>query len=119
MPKKLDTTPDGMICRVCGEDKPPYHFFKPRGKFNKAFFANGVPDGHTCFDCAGDYRCVGCGQIWPSTAYRLQGRYCEICRAAGIRKNGSVGSETSTKNDATPMGLVIEHEDNDWGLETP
>lgn len=99
MPKKLATTPDGMICRMCGEDKPPYEFFKPRGKYNKAFFAAGTPDGHTCWDCGGPYKCLGCGQVKPAADYRIQGRFCSDCRFEGLLsfKNASVGSDTSTK----------------------
>ena len=103
MPKKLATTPDGIICRVCGEDKPPYHFFKPRGKYNKAFFADGIPDGHTCWDCAGDYRCLGCGHVKPAYQFRIQGRFCVDCIAENnttvtVFKVAAVGSDTSTNS---------------------
>lgn len=100
MAKKLVTTPNGMYCRVCGEDKPKYHFFNPRGKYNKSFFANGIPDGHTCWDCGGDYRCLGCEQIKPANQFRIQGRYCANCRIEGIVKN-------SSKHSVTPINTGV------------
>lgn len=101
MPKKLETTPDGIRCHVCGEDKPRYHFFSPRGRYNKEFFANGVPDGHTCWDCGGDYKCLGCGEVKPAHQFRIQGRYCADCLKDGNltpAKNTPVGSDSPSNS---------------------
>lgn len=79
MPKKYEDSPDGMICRKCGADKPPYNYFNPRNKFNTEFFVN-PPDGKTCFDCGGDYKCITCGEVKPASEYRCQGRICKGCK---------------------------------------
>ncbi len=70
-----------MECTRCHQDLEPYHFFKPRNTFDKAFFAAGVPDGNTCFSCAGDYQCVQCNTVKPASEFRLQGRVCKSCKA--------------------------------------
>lgn len=118
MAKKLETTPEGMICRKCGQDKAPYNFFKPFGKFEREFFANGKPDGHTCFDCAGPYICLGCGETKPASAYRIQGRYCDDCRAEGntsqnVLKFAAVDSERPTNSNEGGKYLVSGHEGNE------
>lgn len=89
MPKKLDSTPDGIICSVCGEDKSPYHYFKHSGKYNQDFFTTelGYTNG-VCFDCAGPYRCIMCGQIKPASDYRLQGRICTSCKLHSTNSSG-------------------------------
>jgi hypothetical protein len=81
MPDKLPTTPDGIICKVCGVDKDPYHFFKHSGKYTQDFFTTEL--GYTpgvCFACAGPYKCVVCECVKPASEYRLQGRVCESCK---------------------------------------
>lgn len=69
-----------MKCNHCQLDLANYHFFNPRNKFDKAFFAAGLPDGSTCFACAGDYRCIKCNVVKPADAFRLQGRVCHDCK---------------------------------------
>lgn len=69
-----------MICKHCGQGLVNYHFFNPRNKFDKAFFAAGVPDGNTCFACAGDYQCIECKTVKPASEFRLQGRICHDCK---------------------------------------
>lgn len=90
MAKKLDTTPDGIICDTCGQDLPPYHFFNPRGKFDRSFWTRPVLTGKTCFACAGDYKCVQCQQVQPASEYRVQGRICRTCKTAPARIVASV-----------------------------
>lgn len=83
MADKLETTPAGIVCKVCGQDKPRYHYFHHSGVYNKSFFT--TQEGFTsgvCFDCASPYRCVSCGQVKPASEYRVQGRVCLECREA-------------------------------------
>ncbi len=110
MAEKLATTPDGMICKECGRDLPAYHFFNPRGKYNKHFFVRGVVP-NVCFDCAGPYRCAGCNEIKPAGEFRVQGRLCSDCRADGV-----LHSETAPSSvfDANKVTEVI---DSDFGAD--
>jgi hypothetical protein len=73
-----------MICPICGETKPDYHFFKHRNKYDKTFFANGIPKVDICWACGSSYKCVGCQQVKPHTEFRVGGRFCVDCRTAGI-----------------------------------
>ena len=84
-----------MTCKTCGRDLPPYHFFNPRGKYNKHFFIHGVVP-NMCFECAGPYRCAGCNEIKPASAFRIQGRLCADCRQEGVlyATNNDFGDET-------------------------
>lgn len=75
-----------MICKHCGETKPDYEFFKPRNKYDKAFFLDTVPDGDVCWTCGGDYKCIGCGVVQPASAFRVMGRLCYTCKDAGIHR---------------------------------
>ncbi len=75
-----------MECTVCKEDKTPYNFFLHRYTYNQTFSITTLGfTSSVCFDCGGPYRCVKCGEIHPSTSYRVQGRMCNYCRNAEIR----------------------------------
>ncbi len=91
MAKKSENSPDGIVCAVCGEDKAPYNYFNFRNKYDREFWANGIPgNNNTCFDCAGPYRCICCHEVKPATEFRLQGRICKDCKAEGGFKNTPV-----------------------------
>lgn len=106
MAKKLDTTPDGIRCMKCGQDYPPYYFFSPRGKYNKTFFASGIPLSHVCWYCAAPYRCVQCGEIREASEFRVMGRICNHC------KTSTMASRTSSlpmENGETPTLPMDSH----------
>ncbi len=106
MAQRLDTTPDGIICKVCGQDKPPVHFFKHSGKYNQDFFTTEL--GYTpgvCFECASPYRCIVCHEVKPASDYRIQGRVCMACKTATPALNSDF--------DAIQVTEAIE------GVETP
>jgi hypothetical protein len=96
MAQKLDTTPDGIVCKECGADKPAYHFFKHSGKYTQDFFTTelGYTNG-VCFDCAGDYRCITCHEVKPASEFRVQGRICKACKGSKASRNGAI-VDTST-----------------------
>lgn len=120
MAKKLDTTPDGIVCAVCGEDKPAYHYFKHSGKYTQDFFTTeaGYTNG-VCFDCAGPYKCISCGQIKPASEYRLQGRVCSECKNAPKMAQGTALPALNSDFDANKVSVVedgIESLESDvWG----
>lgn len=62
-----------MKCPNCGETKDDYHFFKHRNKYDRFFFAAGIPHKDICWACGGPYKCVGCQQIKPHTEFRVGG----------------------------------------------
>lgn len=76
-------TPIGMVCKVCGVDKDPYHFFNYSGKYDRKFFVTGWQPG-VCWECAAPYRCINCGQIQDADQYRVMGRICKTCKASGM-----------------------------------
>lgn len=97
MAKKLDTTPDGIICAVCGEDKSPYHYFKHSGKYTQDFFTTEL--GYTpgvCWECAGPYRCVVCEEVKPASEYRVQGRVCTACKTR-LKELPKMARETASQ----------------------
>lgn len=90
MAEKLPTTPDGIICKVCGVDKDPFHYFKHSGKYTQDFFTTEL--GYTpgvCFECAGDYRCITCHEVKPASEFRVQGRICKACKGSKVSHNGA------------------------------
>lgn len=90
MAEKLDTTPDGIVCKVCGDDKPAYHYFKHAGKYTQDFFTTEL--GYTpgvCWECAGDYRCITCHEVKPASEFRVQGRICTACKTAVETSNAA------------------------------
>jgi hypothetical protein len=81
MAERLESTPDGIVCKVCGDDKPAYHYFKHAGKYTQSFFTTEL--GYTpgvCWECAGPYACVVCEVVKPASEYRVQGRVCIECK---------------------------------------
>ena len=101
MAEKLSTTPDGIICVECGRDLPPYHYFNFRNKYDRAFWANGIPsNNNTCFDCCGPYRCICCHEVKPASEFRLQGRMCKDCKAEGGMKNALARDFARTNTNA-------------------
>lgn len=67
-------------CSVCGQAKTDYNFFMFRHKYDKSFFANGLPrTNDVCWTCAGDYKCIHCGQVKDHTYFRVMGRICFEC----------------------------------------
>lgn len=116
MPEKLPTTPDGIVCKVCGQDKPAYHYFKHSGVYSQDFFTTqaGYTSG-VCFGCAGDYRCVVCHQIKPASDYRVQGRVCAACKTAQktamlAQKNGLQRSQVTEAIDGWKTPEMVENE---------
>ena len=103
MAKKLMTTPDGIICSCCGFDKDPYEFFRYINKYDRRFFAAGIPPkSDICFDCAGDYECIKCHVTQPSTEFRIQGRICYTCQGIEIARR----TPTAAQNQFNPIGYV-------------
>lgn len=87
MATKLATTPEGIVCSCCGQDKPAYHFYSRLGKtFNvtRFFFVSPTFSVTQCWNCNGDYRCLGCGEIKVATEFRVGGRFRNDCKTAGI-----------------------------------
>ena len=80
MAKKLDTTPDGIICSQCGADQPPYNFFRYSNKYSRDFFIRIPPRSDVCWDCAGMYECIKCGVTQLSNEFRIGGRICYTCK---------------------------------------
>lgn len=75
-----------MKCPNCEQEHPDYEFYSPRGKATPAtrwFFVNGWKN-MTCWECNGPYRCLGCGEIKAPSQFRVGGRFCQDCKAAGI-----------------------------------
>lgn len=102
-----------MKCTVCNTNKPNYHFFNFRGKYNRDFFAQGIPQSSTvCFACAGDYRCLGCGEVKPHTEFRVQGRFCKQCRE---QSNLKFLSDKFTRNESYTVDNTY---DDETGAET-
>lgn len=124
MAEKLDTTPDGIICKVCGQDKDAYHYFKHAGKYTQDFFT--TEPGYTpgvCFSCAGPYRCVVCEEIKPASEYRLQGRVCKACKVR-LKELPKMARETTLQAlnsdfDAEKVSVGVNAEnganDSEWG----
>lgn len=96
-------TPYGIICSVCGEDKPPYHFtlFHRMSAEDKAFFVNARRDeqgnlrNDVCWSCNGGYRCLQCGNVFPAEDFRVQGRYCKHCKSTWRRGSKVAGFRKS------------------------
>lgn len=86
-----------MKCFICGQIKPDYHFFKHRNKYDRAFFMNTIPVEDLCWDCGGPYKCAGCGKIKPASAFRVGGRFCNVCKTNGIHR--SLADEINQDND--------------------
>ncbi len=89
MPKKLENSPDGVICSCCGQDKPAYHFYSPYGKttnVTRFFFVNSAFSTTRCWECNGGYRCLYCGVVQDANQFRVGGRRCIGCKNAGISK---------------------------------
>jgi len=98
--KKLDSTPDGIICVKCGQDKPAYHFFSFRGNYASEFFANPQSMNGQCFECNGPYKCIYCGVVQPADQFRVQGRVCLSCKTTGIHNISRVEDALNTANSA-------------------
>jgi len=76
-----------MICTCCNIDKSEYDFYSRFGKsFNvtRFFFVNPEFSVLKCWTCNGPYRCLGCGETKPASAFRVGGRFCCTCKSAGI-----------------------------------
>lgn len=115
MAEKLPTTPDGIICSHCGQDKPRFHFFVYRGKYNREFFASGIPaKSDVCWACGGDYRCIACHEVKPHTSFRIQGRICDECKASGAtgsQQNVKIHAKSRVKQ-AASLSEGVEHEND-------
>lgn len=84
-----------MKCTVCGGDKAPYEFFRYINRYDRRFFAAGVPaKSDVCFDCAGDYTCIKCGVTQPSTEFRIQGRICYTCQGVNPKRRAILHAYT-------------------------
>lgn len=89
MAEKKPDTPNGIICAICGEDKQPHHFtlFHRLSAEDEAFFINARRDvrnnyrNDVCWECNGGYRCLECGNVFPASDFRVQGRYCKHCKS--------------------------------------
>jgi len=102
-----------LICSVCGEAKPPYHFFNYRNKYDRDFFIHIPARSDVCWDCAGPYRCIYCQEIRPAWAFRIQGRVCTNCKEAGGFKNAAPReiARTNSDLDASQVAQTVD-EDN-------
>jgi hypothetical protein len=78
-----------MICSKCGQTKSDYHFYSRLGKtfrVTRFFFINPDFSPLQCWECNGDYRCLGCGEVKNASQFRVGGRFCHTCKEAGIYK---------------------------------
>lgn len=108
MPNKKETTPDGVICSCCGQDKTAYNFFNgKRGREMRVFIVNPNWSTSRCFECNGDYRCLGCLQVQPASQFRVGGRFCQSCKDAGIYK---VSAEVYARKVEEPSGDTFNTE---------
>jgi hypothetical protein len=124
MAERLPTTPDGIVCKECGTDKPAYHYFKHSGKYTQDFFTTEL--GYTpgvCWECAGPYRCVVCEGVKPASEYRVQGRVCNECKTR-LKELPRMARETALQAlnsdfDANQVSVVLNAEnganDSGWG----
>jgi hypothetical protein len=109
MTPKKPGSPDGIVCSRCGKDKTPHHFFKFIGKFDRAFFVSGIPSkSDVCWDCLGDMKCIECGEVYPSTEFKVNGRVCRNCKRARLDRlrNGSAHFIMPTNTNAAVEEVV-------------
>lgn len=105
MADRKPETPFGIVCAVCGEDKPHYNFFHFTGKYDESFFTRQrSAKSNVCFACGGPYRCIYCGDVKDASEYRVQGRVCKSCRVA--RKSGRIRNSVATKTRQTPAKVL-------------
>ena len=105
-----------ITCSVCGKSKTEYNFFLYINLYDKTFFAAGLPQrSDVCWSCAGDYKCIQCGDVKDHTHFRIMGRVCDACKnptipelytykVGGIEPLADVGSldsENALNNTAT------------------
>lgn len=113
MTKKLETSPDGIVCANCGQDKPAYHFYSIRGKstrVTKYFFASPDRRGDQCWECNAPYKCISCGNEQAADQFRVGGRICITCKSSGkhrelaeIYARQVVSSSEDTYNDENAL----------------
>lgn len=71
-----------ITCSKCGQAKHNYNFFRYINTFGRWFFITGVPaKSNVCFECAGPYRCLNCGETKDHTHFRVMGRICNECKS--------------------------------------
>ena len=105
-----------MKCETCGQTKDDYHFFKHRNRYDREFFLNIQPETDICWECAGPYRCIGCGEIKDASEFRVCGRLCADCKEVGIvnsshldaSRKGGTSYPTSQDEVETPEIAVFE-----------
>lgn len=116
MAERLPTTPDGIICKECGTDKPAYHYFKHSGKYTQDFFTTelGYTNG-VCFDCAGDYRCITCHEVKPASEFRVQGRICKACKTAPRTSSAAQSSDFDAIQDTVGIDSEKTLKSVGWG----
>lgn len=91
-----------MKCPQCQNERSNYSFYSFRGNQHVAksqFFTRPIEDiNGACFDCAGPYRCLTCGEVKDASEFRLQGRICHSCKSAIPTSEGRVNfNETDEK----------------------
>ncbi len=105
-----------MICKHCNQDKPNYHFFGFRGKYNRAFFVRPIEEVMgLCFDCAAPYRCVICGQEKDASDFRVQGRVCMDCKHSPLSIRIGLNFNETAEKDAEHVEPLENAEM--WGFE--
>jgi hypothetical protein len=109
MSDKKSETPKGMICDTCGRTLPPYHFYKHsniKADRAEAFFTTekAFTSDHTCFECAGPYRCIRCQIVQPASEFRIQGRICRTCKA--YEKTLVLSRQTRTQRDISLTSMA-------------
>lgn len=108
MATKKEGTPDGIICSCCGQDKTPYNYFNgKRGREMRYFITNPAWSTTRCFQCNGDYRCLGCGVVQDASQFRVGGRFCQSCKDAGIYL---VSAEVYARKAEEPSGDTFDAE---------
>ena len=120
MAKKLDTTPDGIVCSCCGVDKTPQNFFRYINRYTRDFFVAGIPArSDVCFDCAGDYKCIRCNVVQPSTEFRIQGRVCYTCQHSNPARRTPVAPQKPfARREAVLSGIEVDNGANESEYES-